>query len=195
MHLRRIFYREMSLYLGGSRGGTETLATGPFRIVEPRYGPNLVVAAFSNWACMRRSSSSIRHMPLTKLPKSKAPWPVGSHSFLVKFFFLEIWFTKRQGGFFLITYQISISLDESKLDFFQISLTMAPSSFSLFPTVSSTFGFSLSSCCSPFVAGIPSSPVIKSTDRPLQPAARLFLDTSGGLNIFPFSLASCILFL
>jgi len=100
MHLRRIFYREMSLYLGGSRGGTETLATGPFRIVEPRYGPNLVVAAFSNWACMRRSSSSIRHMPLTKLPKSKAPWPVGSHSFLIKFFIIRNLVHKETRVFF-----------------------------------------------------------------------------------------------
>jgi len=89
-------------------------------------------------SCALRSSSSMRHMPFTKLSRSSVPTPEGSQSL-----------------------HIALSFVRSSLDISQMRRTVRPSSRSSAPTSSSITSDD----------GISCGFVMRSTERPRQPAA------------------------
>lgn len=106
-----------------------------------------------SWAL--RSSSSIRHIPLTNASRSRRPVEDGSQSF-----------------------HMSRSLPRSSFEALQMSLTIRPPSLSSGPTGTGSVSSSLSLSTSfKGSLGCSSGLVIRSTESPLQPAACLLFFT------------------
>ena len=115
--------------------------------------------------CARRSSSSIRHMPFTNESRSRAPQHELSHSLLEMPQRIE--FRRKR----FKTHQMLRNISLSNLDAFQTSLIIEPGRVSSGPMLQSTSSLAASPL------GLSPGFVIKSTERPLQPAAfRVFFD-------------------